>query len=69
MAPIEGDGVLICLGCLWQNGRAAADPSSLTEGEASMLAEAHGDVVQLVWIDLPTGGFRRWWWKEPQVPA
>jgi hypothetical protein len=62
--PIDGDGAAVCVPCLLRNGRAAADPSSLSAGEARMLAEAHGDVVQLVRVDLPGGPLWRWYWTR-----
>jgi hypothetical protein len=60
--PIDGEGAAICAPCLYKNGRAAGDPSTLSAGEARMLAEAHGDVVELVKVDIPGGPFYRWWW-------
>lgn len=67
-APIDGDGAGICLPCLYRNGRAAADPSSLTAGEALMLAEAHGDCVTLVQVVLPVGVTHVWRWT-PDWPV
>lgn len=61
---IAGEGAPICMPCILRNGRAAADPSRLTAGEAQMLAAAHGDVVRLVRMSVPTGTYWRWWWTS-----
>lgn len=60
--PIEGDGPPICLPCIYRNARAAADPTWLTDGEARMLVEAHGDVVRLVRVSGPYGSYWKWGW-------
>lgn len=60
--PIEGDGFAICYACLIRCGR-AADATTLSVGEAAMLMEAHGDLVELrecakhIWCWF---GFRGW---------
>ena len=44
---ITEDGPTVCWMCVQRFGRAAADPESLSYGEARMLQEAHGDVLRL----------------------
>ncbi|MEA2677192.1 MAG: hypothetical protein QOJ81_1333 [Chloroflexota bacterium] len=66
---IDGDGTAICMPCILRNGRAAADPSRLTAGEAQMLLVAHGDVVSLVRFDIPGGPFWKWWWTSAGWPS
>ena len=61
---ISGEGSKVCLPCVLRNGRAAGDPSSLSAGEARMLAEAHHEVVRLVRVEVPGGGFWKWYWRS-----
>ena len=49
-----------CWPCLYRFGHAVASPEILTDGEVVMLAEAHGDVVELVTSHRPYR--QRWVW-------
>lgn len=57
---IAGEGAAVCRVCVRRFGAAAGFPALQTPGVLRMLAEAHGDVVELV---MPrTDGRAHWNW-------
>jgi len=66
---LTGDGPgAPCWACIYRYGRAAADPDGLTVGEAVVLLEAHGDVVELYnhtkVVDGKSLTHQRWRWLQ-----
>jgi hypothetical protein len=45
--PIPGEGTPVCYPCVLRLGRAAADPTALTNTEVLVLLDLHDDVVEL----------------------
>ena len=59
---ITGEGAEVCRPCVLRFGSVAAHPERLTQGEALMLIEAHGDRVFLG-LCIAHGRLE-WRWKE-----
>lgn len=60
---IVDDGAPVCLACVYRYGDAARDPERLSDAERSLLAEAHGDVVRLVEVDVGARFYSYWCWS------
>lgn len=64
LPALAGDGAAVCLACVYRLGDAARDPERLTDGERALLAEAHGDVVRLVRVDVGATSYPCWYWTS-----
>lgn len=57
----EDGGRVVCIECVWRLTLAAAHPELLSSMERRLLAEAHADVVQLIYP--ATDGRCHWLWR------
>ncbi len=62
---VTGEGAAVCKECIYRYGSVAAHPERLSQGEAAMLLEAHGDRVSLAYVAARgQRGRLVWVWRE-----
>ena len=62
-SAIAEDGLrTACWPCIYRVGHLVRHPECASDGQVTMLLEAHGDVVELV--TQVQRGTQRWEWKE-----